>query len=60
MYKGQNFSKALPSEPPPGLCHELVAELAIPEDLYLHFNNFVIVFHEMQHLKTQSLFRNGY
>ena len=52
MYKGQNFSKALPSEPPPGLCRELVAELAIPEDLYLHFNNFVIVFHEMQHLKT--------
>ena len=37
MYKGQNFSRVLSSEPPPGLLHEPVAELATPQNLHMHF-----------------------
>ena len=40
MKKDRNLLGFLPPEPPPGLCHELVAELTAPQDNYLHFTTF--------------------
>ena len=37
MQKDQNFSGALPLEPPPWLYHETLPQLTVPQDPHLHF-----------------------
>ena len=58
MLRGHKFSGALPPETPQGLRHEPVAELRALETPTSILNNFVIIFHEIKHSKTQSLFKN--
>ena len=53
------FSGAVPPESPSGLHHQPAAELmSHPAPLPAFYNNFVILFHEIEHSKTQSLFKN--
>ena len=54
MLKGQDFPGAFCPEPPSGLHHQPFADLN-------HLRaNFMTIFHEIKHPKTQFLFKNGH
>ena len=54
MYKGQNFSKALPSESVPGLHHEPVGRAYNSRLPLAFYNNFVTVFREINNLCSKT------
>ena len=58
MYKGQNFSRALPFELPTGLGHEPVMELATPQDLHMHFTIILWSFSMKYNIQKLNLSSN--
>ena len=63
MLKGQHISWALPPESPLELHHQPDVELTSypsPSPPPTFYNNFVIIFYEIEHSKTQSLLKSGH